>query len=176
MAGQMSNASEVRRADQSMSHDATLKSLQESYSPRSTAVVHAHAKNRPRPLWVIRYRSLRDEDRSMSAMPRKRRLAVKASLVAMGQDRTRASQPTCVQTHCRAGTLMREMLAWRGVCCRQQRSAARRSFRGGSHVRTLQAWFHSRRYRPGHSRCSWTVLLNPDGTGPTRRWRCEGTG
>ena len=48
----MSNAPEVRRADQSMPHDATLKSLQEAYSPRSTAVVHAHAKNRPRPLWV----------------------------------------------------------------------------------------------------------------------------
>jgi hypothetical protein len=51
-----------------------------------------------------------------------------------------ANLPQCpVQTHCRAGTLMREMLARRGVCCRQQRSAARRSFRGGSHVRTLQA-------------------------------------
>jgi len=49
----MSNAPEVRRADQSMSHDATLKSLQEGYSPTSTAVVHAHAKKRPRPLWVI---------------------------------------------------------------------------------------------------------------------------
>jgi hypothetical protein len=49
----MSNASEVRRADQSMSHDATLESLQEGYSPRSTAVVHGHAKNRPRPLWVL---------------------------------------------------------------------------------------------------------------------------
>src|SRR5215475_4805793 len=53
MAGQMSNAPEVRRADQSMSHDATLKSLQEGYSPRSPAVVHANAKNRPRPLWVL---------------------------------------------------------------------------------------------------------------------------
>ena len=48
----MSNAPEVRRADQSMSQDATLKTLQEGYSPRSTAVFHAHAKNRPRPLWV----------------------------------------------------------------------------------------------------------------------------
>ena len=35
-----------------------------------------------------RYRSLRDENRSMSAMPRKRRLAVKASSVAMGRLRT----------------------------------------------------------------------------------------
>src|SRR6266446_8620594 len=35
-------------------------------------------------LWVIRYRSLRDENRSMSAMPRKRRRAVKLSPVAMG--------------------------------------------------------------------------------------------
>src|SRR5262249_28070609 len=33
---------------------------------------------------VIRYRSLLDENRSMSAMPRERRLAVKASPVAMG--------------------------------------------------------------------------------------------
>jgi hypothetical protein len=38
--------------------------------------------------WVIRYRSLRDENRSMSAMPRKRRRAVKMSPVAMGQLRT----------------------------------------------------------------------------------------
>jgi hypothetical protein len=36
-------------------------------------------------LWVIRYRSLRDENRSMSAMPRKRRRAVKMSPVATGQ-------------------------------------------------------------------------------------------
>src|SRR5215467_13266035 len=36
--------------------------------------------------WVIRCRSLHDENRSMSAMPRKRRLAVKASPVAMGQE------------------------------------------------------------------------------------------
>src|SRR5262249_22999407 len=43
-------------------------------------------------LWVIRYRSLRDENRSMSAMPRKRRLAVKASSVAMGHHRTHAPQ------------------------------------------------------------------------------------
>ena len=41
-------------------------------------------------LWVIRCRSLRDENRSMSATPRKRRLAVKASSVAMGQQRTPA--------------------------------------------------------------------------------------
>src|SRR5262249_3047958 len=34
--------------------------------------------------WVIRYRSLRDENRSMSAMLRKRRLAVKTLSVAMG--------------------------------------------------------------------------------------------
>jgi hypothetical protein len=40
------------------------------------------------PLRVIHYRSLRDENRSMSAMPRKRRLAVKASSVAMGQEET----------------------------------------------------------------------------------------
>src|SRR5262245_44424526 len=33
---------------------------------------------------TIRYRSLRDENRSMSATPRKRRLAAKASSVAMG--------------------------------------------------------------------------------------------
>src|SRR5262249_10534888 len=39
---------------------------------------------------VIRYRSLRHENRSMSAMPRQRRLAVKASPVAMGQERTPA--------------------------------------------------------------------------------------
>src|SRR5262249_49708100 len=39
-------------------------------------------------LWVIRYRSLRDENRSMSAMPRKRRLAVKTSSVAMGHELT----------------------------------------------------------------------------------------
>src|SRR5262249_9067208 len=38
---------------------------------------------------VIRYRSLRDENRSMSAMPPKRRLAVKASPVAMGDNWTR---------------------------------------------------------------------------------------
>jgi hypothetical protein len=38
------------------------------------------------------YRSLRDENRSMSAMPRKRRLAVNASSVAMGQQRTHAAQ------------------------------------------------------------------------------------
>src|SRR5262249_50197729 len=37
---------------------------------------------------TIRYRSLRDENRSMSAMPRKRRLAVKASSVALGQEET----------------------------------------------------------------------------------------
>ena len=54
----MSNAPEVRRADQSMSHDATLKSLQEGYSPRSTAVFHAHAKNHPCPPRVI-YRNRR---------------------------------------------------------------------------------------------------------------------
>src|SRR5215470_173480 len=42
------------------------------------------------PLGVIRYTSLRDENRSMSAMPRKRRRAVKASSVAMGQQRTPA--------------------------------------------------------------------------------------
>jgi hypothetical protein len=42
--------------------------------------------------WVIRYRSLRGENRSMSAMPRKRRLAVKASSVAMGHERTHAPQ------------------------------------------------------------------------------------
>src|SRR5215470_15235878 len=40
------------------------------------------------PLGVIRYTSLRDENRSMSAMPRKRRLAVRATSVAMGQQRT----------------------------------------------------------------------------------------
>ena len=40
------------------------------------------------PVWVIRYRSLRDENRSMSAMPRMRRRAVKMSPVAMGQLRT----------------------------------------------------------------------------------------
>src|SRR5215468_8905269 len=39
-------------------------------------------------LWVIRDRSLRDENRSMSAMPRKRRLVVKAPSVAMGQKQT----------------------------------------------------------------------------------------
>src|SRR5215470_674253 len=33
---------------------------------------------------TIRVKSLRDENRSMSAMPRKRRLAVKASSVAIG--------------------------------------------------------------------------------------------
>src|SRR5262249_54692803 len=38
-------------------------------------------------LRVIRYRSLRDENRSMSAMLRKRRVAVKASSVAMGRNR-----------------------------------------------------------------------------------------
>src|SRR5262249_11104584 len=37
-----------------------------------------------------RYRLLRDENRSMSAMPRKRRLAVKASSVATGQQWTHA--------------------------------------------------------------------------------------
>jgi hypothetical protein len=42
------------------------------------------------PRWVIRYRSLRHEIRSMSAMPLKRRLAVKASSVAMGHLRTPA--------------------------------------------------------------------------------------
>ena len=41
---------------------------------------------------VIRYRSLRDENLSMSAMPRKRRLAVKASYIAMGQKETYAVQ------------------------------------------------------------------------------------
>src|SRR5262249_26561136 len=44
------------------------------------------------PRWVIRYRSLRDENRSMSAIPRKRRLVAKASSVAMGQLRTHAPQ------------------------------------------------------------------------------------
>ena len=39
------------------------------------------------PVWVFRYRSLGAENRFMSAMPRKRRLAVKASSVAMGQFR-----------------------------------------------------------------------------------------
>src|SRR5262245_55437738 len=43
---------------------------------------------------VIRYRSLGDENRSMSAMPRKGRLAVEASSVAMGQNRTHAPQQT----------------------------------------------------------------------------------
>jgi hypothetical protein len=37
------------------------------------------------PVRVIRYRLLHDENRSMSAMLRNRRLAVKASSVAMGQ-------------------------------------------------------------------------------------------
>jgi Asp-tRNA(Asn)/Glu-tRNA(Gln) amidotransferase A subunit family amidase len=35
-------------------------------------------------IWVIRYRSSGAENRFMSAMPRKRRLAVRASSVAMG--------------------------------------------------------------------------------------------
>src|SRR5215475_3502222 len=39
---------------------------------------------------TIRYRSLRDENRSMSAMRRKRRLGVKASSVAMAQQWTYA--------------------------------------------------------------------------------------
>src|SRR5437660_12856505 len=47
------------------------------------------------PVWVIRCRSLRDENRSMSAMPRKRRLAVKASSVAMGHKGTFA----CLTLH-----------------------------------------------------------------------------
>src|SRR5262245_63440108 len=38
---------------------------------------------------TIRYRSLRDENRSMSAMPRKRRRAVKASTVAMARSSNR---------------------------------------------------------------------------------------
>src|SRR5262245_20358052 len=37
---------------------------------------------------VIRCRSLRDANRTMSAMPRKRRLAVKRWSVAMGQEQT----------------------------------------------------------------------------------------
>jgi hypothetical protein len=41
---------------------------------------------------VIRYRSLRDENRSMSAMPRKRRRAAKMSPVAMGQMQTRLAE------------------------------------------------------------------------------------
>src|SRR5262249_25578027 len=41
---------------------------------------------------VIRYRSLRNENRSMSAIPRKQRLAVKASSVAMGHLQTLAPQ------------------------------------------------------------------------------------
>jgi hypothetical protein len=41
-------------------------------------------------VWVIRYRSLGGENRFMSAMPRKRRLAVKVSPVAMGHKRTSA--------------------------------------------------------------------------------------
>ena len=40
------------------------------------------------PVRVIRYRSLGAENRLMSATPRKRRLAVKASPVAMGHQRT----------------------------------------------------------------------------------------
>jgi hypothetical protein len=39
---------------------------------------------------VIHYRSLGDENRSISAMPRKRRLAVKASSVAIGHKETSA--------------------------------------------------------------------------------------
>src|SRR5262245_64093618 len=41
---------------------------------------------------VIRYRSLHDENRSMSAMPRKRRLAIKALPVAMGHIRNSVCQ------------------------------------------------------------------------------------
>jgi hypothetical protein len=44
------------------------------------------------PEWVIRYRSLRDENRSMSATPRKRRLAARAPSVVMGQQETPALQ------------------------------------------------------------------------------------
>src|SRR5207245_7995425 len=46
------------------------------------------AMHSPCQRWVIRYRWLRDENLSMSAMPRKRRSAVKASSVAMGHLQT----------------------------------------------------------------------------------------
>src|SRR5215510_3201148 len=52
---------------------------------RSTKPLATHGRTIQ---WVIRDRSLRDENRPMSAMPRKRRLAVKASSVAMGQIQT----------------------------------------------------------------------------------------
>src|SRR5262249_33474537 len=49
----------------------------------SNAAVHSR-----RPSWVIRYRSSGVENCFMSAMPRKRRLVVNASCVAMGQLQT----------------------------------------------------------------------------------------
>src|SRR5262249_31954882 len=52
--------------------------------------------------WVIRYRSLHDENRFMSAMPRKRRLAVKASSRRDGRtaDVHRAVQNRCSGPRC----------------------------------------------------------------------------
>ena len=75
---------------------AVLKfAVPEPSAPWSSASSHARGRKinplreplaRRCRLGVFRYRSLRDENQSMSAMPRKRRLAVKASSVAMGQE------------------------------------------------------------------------------------------
>jgi len=46
------------------------------------------------------YRSLRDDNRSMSAMPRKRRLAVKVSSVAMGQSTRPDTALELIAAHC----------------------------------------------------------------------------
>jgi hypothetical protein len=59
----------------------SIAALCDSNILRHGALIHRKGRL---PLWVIRYRSLGAENRFMSAMPRKRRLAVKASSVAMG--------------------------------------------------------------------------------------------
>jgi len=77
---------EQRRSEPPLGGFAPSKQAQEEHSQRA-ALVHTCICRRCQ-LRVIRYRSLHDEDRSMSAMPRKRRRAVKMSPVAMGQSET----------------------------------------------------------------------------------------
>ena len=65
---------------------------------------------------VIRYRSLRDENRSMSAMPLERRLALKAS-VAMGHDQNAIKRLSTLTWHEMRGDLPGTNLLGKGVHC-----------------------------------------------------------
>jgi hypothetical protein len=77
----------VAGCQQIRNHSVSVRACNSAVSRPCSAILTRESRQTRRfhTAWVIRYRSLHDENRSMSAMPRKRRLAVKASSVAMGQ-------------------------------------------------------------------------------------------